>query len=141
MPGFARAILLSLIFFAAGPILAGETSKPQQICVASMRPLDVEPALCLSPLAHTNVAARCEPNGAICKVSSDCCSKWCIDGLCTGLGTCTGNGAQCVFNNDCCSKSCYKGLCGGAGGCTVRGAACTFPNECCSNWCHSGKCI
>jgi len=86
----------------------------------------------------------CKDNGADCSESSECCSKNCSMGSCSGGGptppppsSCNTNGLGCSKDSDCCSGLfCYNGTCKGCGvdSCRAHGfsnasnASCLVPD-------------
>jgi hypothetical protein len=87
-------------------------------------------------------------NGVGCKFSSDCASKDCSFGVCTGRDAngnkALGNGVACKFSSDCASKDCSFGVCQGrdADGNKAlgEGVACKFSSDCASKDCSFGVC-
>jgi hypothetical protein len=89
--------------------------------------------------------------GNPCVADTDCASKFCNNGVCTGSSFCAQNGDVCTAATDCCGGLCTKaagaalGVCGtvsagGAGGCEQAGTLCTGTGGACGGNCCSRSC-
>ena len=81
----------------------------------------------------------CNGNGAACTDAPECCSKYCVNGVCSPQPTCQPQNGTCTASSDCClGLSCnvpvgsVSGSCESGSSCGQPGQACTNTSTCCS---------
>jgi len=89
----------------------------------------------------------CKTVGNGCTVSYECCSRYCLEGVCRDSSFCVQNGDACSAPNDCCSGICDIPSFASLGRCApatpagtycaggVAGMVCGGCNDCCSLLC------
>lgn len=89
-------------------------------------------------------AGACVSAGQSCSAPDDCCSHFCIDGVCLESGECEAAGTECTASGQCCSGRCEPetgtGLVKCLPFCMGEGTACEKALDCCDLNCNGGVC-